>query len=142
VRGWATSIRADGEVREPYAANRMAVVHEADVGAVAAAALLQDGHAGRAYPITGSEALTVPERVAAIAAAVGRPVRFVELTEVQARERWRAAGHAEELIELLAAWQGNPPAAAYGVTDTVERLTGRPPRTFAQWAAEHAADFR
>jgi uncharacterized protein YbjT (DUF2867 family) len=140
--GWSGAIRTEGVVREPFATSRMAVVHEADVGAVAAAALLQDGHAGRAYPITGPEALTVPERVATIAAAIGRPVEFVELTERQARDRWRAAGLAEELIDLLAAWQGDPPSVAHTVADTVQRLTGHPPRAFAQWAAEHAAAFR
>jgi hypothetical protein len=69
-------------------------------------------------------------------------VRFVELTGAQARERWRAAGHGDELIDLLAAWQGNPPPAAYTVTDTVEKVTGRSPRIFADWASEHAAAFR
>lgn len=139
---WAGSIRGEGVVREPFATSRLAVVHEADIGAVAAAALLDDRHAGQTYPITGPEPLTVPERVAAIAVAIGRPVRFVELTEAQARERWRAEGHADELIDLLVSWQGDPPPAAYTVTDTVEKVTGRPPRTFADWAVEHAASFR
>ncbi|GAA1222018.1 NmrA family NAD(P)-binding protein [Pseudonocardia alaniniphila] len=139
--GWATSIRDEGVVREPFAAVPLAVVHEADVGAVAATVLVDDGHAGRTYPITGPEALTPPQRVAAIARAIGRPVEFVELTEAQARERWRAAGHAEELIEILAAWQSNPPASARAATDTVERLTGRRPRAFTEWATEQAPAF-
>lgn len=139
---WAGQIRAGDMVREPFAASRIAVVHEADVGAVAAATLLEDGHAGETYSLTGPQALTVPERVATIAEAIGRPVGFVELTEEQARERWRADGHGEELIDLLAAWQGDPPPSAYTVTGSVERITGRPPRTFASWAAEHAGSFR
>ncbi len=121
---------------------RLAVVHEADFGAVAPPPCWRTGTpAGRTH-LTGPESLTLPQRVAAIATAIGRPVRFVELTEDEARERWRADGHGEELIDLLAAWQGDPPLAAYTVTDTVERVTGRPARRFADWAAEHAADFR
>jgi uncharacterized protein YbjT (DUF2867 family) len=139
--GWATSIRDEDVVREPFATVPLAVVHEADVGAVAATVLIDDGHAGRTYRITGPEALTPPQRVAAIARAIGRPVEFVELSEAQARERWRAAGHAEELIELLAAWQSNPPASARAASDTVERVTGRRPRTFTDWAAEQAPAF-
>jgi hypothetical protein len=68
-------------------------------------------------------------------------VGFVELTVEQARERWRTDGHGEELIDLLVAWQGEPPPSAYTVTDSVECLTGRPPRSFASWAAEHATSF-
>jgi uncharacterized protein YbjT (DUF2867 family) len=120
----------------------VAVVHEADVGAVAAATLVGEGHAGRTYSITGPQALTPRQRVAVIAGAIGRPVEFVELTEEQARQRWRADGYADELIDLLVAWQSNPPAAASTVADTVERLTGRAPIGFDRWAAEKATAFR
>lgn len=41
---WAEPIRTDGVVREPYADARQAPVHEADIAAVAAAALLSDEH--------------------------------------------------------------------------------------------------
>lgn len=139
--GWAASVRTDGLVREPFATTRSAVVDEADVGAVAAAVLSQETHAGKAYTLTGPEALTVPQRVDTIATATGQTIRYVELSEHQARQRWREAGHAEELIDLLAAWQGSPPAHAYTVTSTVEDLLGRPPRSFADWAREHATAF-
>ncbi|MFI5485774.1 MULTISPECIES: NmrA family NAD(P)-binding protein [Micromonospora] len=139
---WAESIRAAGEVREPFADVRSAVVDEADVGAVAAEVLTGDGHAGQAYTLTGPQALTPRQRLATVAAATGRELRFVELTEEQARARWRQAGYDEELIDLLASWQGDPPPVAYTVTDTVQRLLGRPPRTFADWARAHADAFR
>jgi uncharacterized protein YbjT (DUF2867 family) len=140
--GWAESIRANGEVREPFGDVPGAVVHEADVGAVAAAVLVQGGHGGKAYMLTGPEALTPRQRLGILAEAIGRELRFVELTEEQARERWRQAGYGDELIELLAEWQGDPPAESYTVVPTVQEITGRPPRTFAQWAAEHAPHFR
>ena len=139
--GWTAAIRDDGEVREPFAASPMAVVDEDDIGAVAAAALVEDGHAGRTYPITGPEALTAPQRVATIAGVLGRPIGFVELSVEQARARWRADGHGDELIEMLVAWQSDPPPSAYTVADTVERVTGRPPRPFAEWVREHASAF-
>ncbi|GAA5086748.1 uncharacterized protein YbjT (DUF2867 family) [Thermocatellispora tengchongensis] len=140
--GWAERIRATGEVREPFGDVPGAVVDEADVGAVAAAVLTRGGHGGRAYPITGPEALTPRQRLAVIGEVIGRELRFVELTEEQARERWRRAGYGEELIDLLAKWQGDPPPAAYTVAPTVLELTGRPPRTFREWVTEHAARFR
>lgn len=140
--GWADSIRGAGEVHEPFADVRSALVDEADVGAVAAEVLTGDGHAGRVYTLTGPQALTPRQRLATVAEAVGRDLRFVELTEEQARARWRRAGYDEELVDLLASWQGDPPPVAYTVTDTAARLLGRPPRTFADWARAHAAAFR
>lgn len=79
------------------------------MGAVAAEVLTGEGRAGQVYTLTGLEALTPRQRLAAIAAALGRELRFVELTEEQARDRWRQAGYADELIDLLASWQGDPP---------------------------------
>lgn len=141
VLAWAAGIGEGGVVQAAYADVPVAIVHEADVGAVAAAALTEDGHAGRAYVISGPQPLSVRERVAALAAATGRPIELDELTDAQARERWRAQGLTEELVELLAGWHADPPTAARTPVDTVERLTGRPPRTFAAWAREHAAAF-
>lgn len=138
---WVEEIGGDGIVRAAYADVPVAIVHEADVGAVAAAVLTSDGHAGKSYVVSGPQPLSIRERVATIAAALGREVGFEELTDAQARERWRAAGHSEELVELLASWHSSPPAAARTAVDTVERVTGRPPRTFAQWADEHASAF-
>ncbi|MFE3453652.1 NAD(P)H-binding protein [Nonomuraea sp. NPDC059194] len=140
--GWADAIRTEGVVREPFADVPSAIVHEADVAAVSARVLVEGGHGGRSYSLTGPEQLTPRQRLRTIAEVLGRNLEFVELTEEQARERWRQAGYDEELIELLANWQGDPPPHAYTVVPTVEEITGRPPRTFASWVAEHAARFQ
>ncbi|MGS2641920.1 NmrA family NAD(P)-binding protein [Streptosporangium sp. G12] len=138
---WASAIRAEGEVREPFADVPGGVVDEADVGAVSAAVLVRGGHAGRTYVLTGPQPLSRRQRLAAIAEATGRPLRLVELTEEQARRRWRQAGHGEELIELLVSWQRDPPPESASVSPAVREITGREPRSFAEWAAEHAAHF-
>jgi uncharacterized protein YbjT (DUF2867 family) len=117
------------------------VVHEADIAAVAVAALTQEGHAGKTYTLTGPEVLSVRQKIEALAAAAGREIRLVELTEQQARERWAAAGFPPEAIEFFVEIYGNTPEIGYTVDPTVERVTGRPARTFAQWAREHAAAF-
>jgi uncharacterized protein YbjT (DUF2867 family) len=139
---WAEEIRMKGGIAEPFGDSLNAAIHEADVGAVVAAVLTGDGHAGKAYPLTGPEALTPKEKLRVIGEAIGRELEFTELTEDQARDRWRKAGHSDEMIDILVAWQGNPPPVAYTVVNTVEQITGRPPRTFAQWAAENADKFR
>lgn len=142
MKEWAESIRAEGVVREPYANRRSAIVHEADIAAVAAAALVKDGYGDKTLTVTGGEVLTPPQMVAAIGKAIGRDVQFIELTEAQARERWQAQGYPEEVIQFFMWAHGNTPEIGYTVVPTVQELTGRPPRTFAQWAVENADIFR
>ncbi|MFF7162064.1 NAD(P)H-binding protein [Streptomyces sp. NPDC008086] len=138
---WADGIVAAGEVREPFVARLSAMVHEGDIGAVAAVALTEEGHGRQEYVITGPELLTVTDKVAALAAARGREIALVELTEEQAVAQWRAAGHPEDVIGFLLEAYGNTPEVGRTVVDTVEKVTGRPARTFAQWAAEHTDAF-
>jgi uncharacterized protein YbjT (DUF2867 family) len=120
------------------------VVHEADVADVAVAALLTDDHVGAAYTVTGPAKVSQAEQAAAIGAAIGVQVRFEELDPAEVRRQWLRAGIDEEttdwMIALLAdAVDGT---GALPPTDAYLRVTGRPPRTFAQWAHDHAADFR
>ncbi|MEU9863079.1 NAD(P)H-binding protein [Streptomyces sp. NPDC047971] len=139
---WAPGIQADDEVREPFADRLSAMVHEGDIGAVTAVALTEEGHGGQSYVVTGPEVLTLHDRIAALGAARGREIRLVELTEEEAVGRWRTAGMDEYTIGFLLDVYGNTPEAGRTVADTVERVTGRPARTFARWAADHAAAFR
>ncbi|MEV4171126.1 NAD(P)H-binding protein [Nonomuraea sp. NPDC049709] len=138
---WAEPVRTRGVVEEPFGATRTAMVHEADIGAVVATALTEDGHRGHSYGLTGPELLDVPAKVRILSEAIGREIAFVELTVDEMRERYRAQGVPEEMIEFQIDVFGNVPADAYRVTPTVEQVTGRPPRTFAQWAAEHVDRF-
>ncbi|MFF5446277.1 NmrA family NAD(P)-binding protein [Streptomyces sp. NPDC012888] len=138
---WADSIRSEGVVREPYDFPS-ALVHEADIAAVAAAALLDEGHAGRAYNLTGPEPLTPSQRIAVLSRLAGRDIAFVRITHEQAVDRLMATGVARADAEYVVGWYAKPTADSTTVDDTVERVTGRPARTFPDWAAEHAERFR
>ncbi|MEU6687139.1 NAD(P)H-binding protein [Streptomyces sp. NPDC046832] len=138
---WADGIVTNGEVREPFVDRLSAMVHEGDIGAVAAVALTREGHGGQEYVITGPEVLTVADMVRTIAAAAGREITLVELTEAEAVTQWRAAGLPEDVIGFLLMVYGNTPEEGRTVSGTVEKITGRPARTFAGWAAEHAELF-
>ncbi|SDL09550.1 NAD(P)H-binding protein [Nonomuraea jiangxiensis] len=138
----AESIRTEGVVRAFDAGRTSAMVHEADIAAVAATALLQDGHAGKTYLLTGPQSLTLPEKLSTIGSAIGRTVELVRLTEEQAREGMRASGFPEEYVEFAIQLETNPPEAGMVVAPTVQEVTGRPGRTFAEWVAEHISLFR
>ncbi|HSA53521.1 MAG TPA: NmrA family NAD(P)-binding protein [Yinghuangia sp.] len=137
---WTESIRTEGVIREPYDFPS-ALVHEADIGAVAAVALLDDGHAGRAYNLTGPEALTLRERISILSPAIGRDITFVPITREAAVDRLLATGVSRADAEFVIGWYAAPPDDATTVVDTVEQVTGRPARTFTQWVAEHAERY-
>ncbi|MER6698143.1 NAD(P)H-binding protein [Streptomyces fimicarius] len=139
---WAPGIRSEGVVREPFVDRLSAMVHESDIGAVAAVALTEDGHGGQEYLVTGPQVLTVRDKAAAVGAARGADVELVELTEEQALESWRGQGMPEDVIAFLIDVYRETPPEGRTVIDTVEKVTGRPARTFAQWAEEHAEHFR
>lgn len=138
---WAEAIRAEGVVRAPYPRAQAAPIHEADLAAVALHTLTEPGHAQRGWVLTGPESLTQQQQVELIGEAIGRPLRFVELSPDAYRQtlrRWGDAALVEALLRHLAQADGHPAT----VTNTVQQITGRPARTFAQWATDHAADFR
>ncbi|MGW1055676.1 NAD(P)H-binding protein [Streptomyces sp. NPDC001118] len=142
VSMWADSIRSEGVVRMAYGTVRGVPVHEEDIAAVAVAALTQDGHVGKAYSVSGPEALTQRDQVALISAATGRDIRFEEITPEEWRtqlvERGMPAYAADYILAFHAGWATKPPL----VSEDVERVLGRSARTFAHWAVEHAAAFR
>lgn len=141
VLEWADSIRTEGVVRDGFPDIRSAMVHDDDIAAVAAVALTGEGHAGQEYWLTGPEALTAPEKVAVIAEVLGRPIRFEELTRDQVVGQWREQGFSDGDVEFFLQMRTDPPEAGYTVLPTVEQVTGRPARTFAQWVAANRAAF-
>lgn len=130
---WAGPIRAEGVVREPYPRAAQAPVHESDVAAVAVAALLEDGHAGKKYPLSGPESLTKIEQAQAIGVGLGRKVRFEEITPAQWRAAMGGAGMPEEVIDFLLDLWVAASTDPEPVLSTVEDVTGRPARTLTRW---------
>ncbi|MES1242237.1 MAG: NAD(P)H-binding protein [Acidobacteriota bacterium] len=137
---WASQIRLGDVVRWPYGAVETAPIDERDIAAVAARALAEDRHAGMDYVLTGPERLTQAGQVEAIGAAIGRRLRFVELSPDEFRSAM-AGAPAPVVDMLLNAWGAASGVPAY-LTSTVADVVGRPARTFHQWAADHAAEFR
>jgi uncharacterized protein YbjT (DUF2867 family) len=121
---------------------RVSYVDTRDIAAVAAQALTSPGHQGNSYTLTGPEALTAAEVAERLSAAIGRRVRYVDLPPDAFRQALAGAGLPGWLIDPLIV--GNTLLAAghgAGITDEVAKLTGRPPRTFEQFAADHRVMF-
>jgi uncharacterized protein YbjT (DUF2867 family) len=117
------------------------IIDPADIAEVAAACLLEDRHTGGVYELTGPEVITPRGQAEAIAAALGSPVRFHDLPRDEAKAamaRSMPAELAEDTLTIL----GSPNPAELRVSPDVQRVLGRAPRRFADWAARNIAAFR
>ncbi len=127
----------------PMGDMRQALVDTRDIAAVAVQTLMADGHAGQTYEITGPEALTFTELAAQISAATGAQVAYVSVSFEQYQQTladmklpaWLVAALVD-LQQRLAAGAGST------VTHVVREVAGREPTMFAEFAREHAAQFK
>lgn len=137
---WQRQLHGGDTVYGPYADAHTAPVHEADIAAVAAHALLTDELVGQAPDLSGPELLTFPDQVRLLGEALGRELEYVEIPPDAAREAMVREGVPAAIADALL--QYYVAGGSSTVSHTVPRVTGRPARTFASWAAEHAEDFR
>lgn len=138
---WAPQIRNGDVVRWPFGAAETAPIDERDIAAVAARTLLDARYVGGDYVLTGSESLSQAEQVRVIGKAIGRLLRFEELSPDEFRLVTADAWPPSIVEMLLGAWRATIGHPAY-VTLAVKEILGSPPRTFYQWAADNAAAFR
>ncbi len=137
---WLPQLQAGDVVRAPFADVPIATIDPADIAAVAAEALTGDGHAGKAYALTGPEALTPADRLAVLADVLGRPLVFDAETNEDARTRMLGE-MPERYVNAFFSFFVDGTLDETTVQPTVEEVTGRPARTFRQWAKENAEAF-
>jgi len=134
---WAPQLRQSDTLRWIFPAARRALIHEADLAAVAVRALTSDGHEGKAYHLTGPEQLTQAAQLETLGSVLGRPLRFEEVPPARAASLFPAS-LADAIVAGQSAFVDHPEP----VTDEVARLTGRPARSYESWARDHASEFR
>ncbi|HTF53315.1 MAG TPA: NAD(P)H-binding protein [Pseudonocardia sp.] len=134
----AAGIRASGEIVTATGAGRVAFVDAADIAAVAARALLDRVPHNTAHVITGPEALSYADAAAIITESSGRTVRHRPVSTAELTARLIAAGIPAEFAEILAGLDADIRRGAEDrVTSTVRSVTGRPPRSFAEFVTAH-----
>ncbi|MEU4606296.1 NAD(P)H-binding protein [Kribbella sp. NPDC023972] len=138
---WAESIRTRRVLEAPFGDVALPAVDPADIAAVAAVALRNPDHAGAIYTLTGPAGVSPRQQAEAIGQAVGEPVRFIELSREEAHSRMLTY-MPEPVVEATLGILGEPSAEEQRVSPDVERVIGRPPRSFAEWAVRNAAAFK
>lgn len=139
---WAPQIRQGQPVPNTTGDGRQGVIDPRDVAEVAVTALTSDKHARTVLTLTGPELLSTPDMAKTLGETLGRAVETVEVPLDVYRKRMIAAGADPEFADI--AVEGSRTVAQGGnaqLTLDVERVLGRPPRTFATWAADHRAAF-
>ena len=138
----AEAIKTQSLVRQPYLHVKQAAIDPRDIAAVAAAVLLGDGHEGKAYPLSGPEALSTAEQATKIAEALGREITLVDVPPEQSREESLAMGLPVEMVDGIMRHMADESGRCGQVYGTVREITGREPRTFGDWVRDHVDAFR
>jgi NAD(P)H dehydrogenase (quinone) len=129
-------VGADRVIRGPAGDGRVSAVARDDIADVAAAVLLDPGHAGRTYDVTGPEAISLHDAAEDLTRATGRPVRY---HPESLNEAYASRAHYEASEYEIAGWVTSYAAIAAGematVSDTVATVAGHPPVSFARWLA-------
>lgn len=130
VADWAPDLVKMGRLPYPVKQGRVAYVSRDDLAQAIAASLLTDGHDDTLYELTGPEAVSMPELAEALSSATGHPIAFEQVTDEEYAELCRADGVPEMIIQALTTMYHAVDQGEFErVTDHIERLTGRPPRT-------------
>jgi uncharacterized protein YbjT (DUF2867 family) len=137
---WADTIRAGDVLRVAFPQAARSVVHERDIADVAVRALVDPGHEGLAYAVTGPEVLSQADQAAIIGEVIGRPVVVDEKPSDDARREFASFMGPDGADRAIAHWATlvDSPERATG---DVERVTGHPARTYAEWVRDHRDAF-
>jgi uncharacterized protein YbjT (DUF2867 family) len=140
----APTIAREGRIYSAAGDGKVPFIDTRDIAAVAAVTLTRSGHDGRKYVLTGPQALSYHDVARIVSEVVGRPIEYRPLSLDEARERMTRAGDPTWAIEgllALAEYQRAGGATAV-VHDSVREILGRPPRSFAEFARDHARQLR
>ena len=140
---FAATIKSQGAFYLPSRDCRISHVDVRDIAAVAVKALTEPGHEGKIYTLSGPEGLTYSQIASKLSAAIGKPVNYVDVPDTDFKKGAMAGGmpeaYADAMLSLFHYYEGDN---ASRITQDVERVAGRKPCTFYQFARDHASAFQ
>ena len=137
------TIKTQSAFYKPMGDAKVSVVDVRDIATVAVAALTQSGHEGKAYDITGAEALSNKQIAEILSTVVGRKINYVDVSDDKASQGMKAAGMPEVLVNAFMELNHIQKAGhASDVSPVVEQVTGKKPISFEQFARDYAEAFK
>jgi uncharacterized protein YbjT (DUF2867 family) len=138
-----STISSQGALYAPAGEGRVSLVDVRDIAAVAERALCEPGHEGKAYPITGPQALTHAEIAADLSEALGKPIRHVDISPEKMRDTLLSFGMPPWQVEgVIEDYEQYRNGKAAEVTSAVKDVTGREPHSFAEFARDYTEVFQ
>ena len=137
------AIRDANELKVPTGGQPTSFVDTRDIADVAVAALLDSGHAGRAYTLTGPQAVTWAEVAALIGQAAGNEVRYIDPPLKEYLDASSQQGTARAAVEYYKRiYTSIQEGRTSIVSADVQQVTGHPARTFSAFVAENKNVWR
>ena len=137
------ALRNEGVLYSATGEGRVPFIDAGDIAEVGLRALLDERSHDTDHVLTGPQALSYAEAARMIGAALGRPIRHVNLSAQAFTEQWVSYGRDPTHAALLA---GMDEAIGQGVEDrttpVVEQVTGRPARSFSEFAQASVSAWR
>ena len=135
-------IASERRIYSPVVDAKVARIDARDVAAVAARVLVEEGHEGKVYELSGPEAISEREAAEQLSTVLGRAVECVEVSFEDARQAMVGGGMPEWLTDgVLELARFQEAGYAAGLTDGVAEVTGREPRRFEKFARDYKSAF-
>ncbi len=143
INYWKPGIDAAGVIAVPAADGKSSFIDVRDIADSAATALTTDRFDGKAFNLTGPDALGYAEAAALISEAIGKPVAYQAVDDDTFVGNLVGAGVPEVYARFLASiFYPVREGWTAVVTDDVQTLTGHPARRVADWVKENAATLK
>lgn len=143
VNSMADTIKTQNAFYMPIGDGKVSLVDTRDLAAVAVAALTNTGHEGKAYEITGPEALSNQQAASILSQVLGRTINYVDVPEDAARQGMQSAGMPDVIVNaLLELYTSYKAGQAATVSPVIEQVTGKKPISFEQFAKDYASGFQ
>lgn len=137
---YAAEIRDQGQIIVPAGRSHTAFIDARDVGRVAAAALTDPRHIGRAYTLSGEHSLSYQTVAATMTRVLGRPIKYARPTELEYLDHLTAAGRPADYVAVQRMIYRMVRRNISAIPNRmVRRLTGEPAIPFDQFVADHRA---
>jgi uncharacterized protein YbjT (DUF2867 family) len=144
VNYYSNLIRSQGAFYTPAGDAKVSFVDVRDIAAVAVKSLINDNQQkGRAYNITGGEALTYGQVAEILSKAVGKKINYVNVTDQDARKGMKDMSMDEWTIKsMIELFEITRAGYVSEISPIVEQVTGNKPITFSQFAKDYAGAFK
>lgn len=134
------SIKAEAAIYSASGEAKISHVDVRDIAAVAVKALTEVAHSGKAYTLTGPEALAYDELANELSQAIGRKIRHISLSSVDYKSGMLAEGMpeviADRMLDLERYFREDK---ASDITCDIKQVTGHEPRRFSQYTRDYAS---